>query len=152
MNDNTPIFKPYQPSLAIREDAAPGVIATLEATDADEGAYGQVIYHLQQSEADKHLFGISTVGGKAVLRLTGSLDYEKQILHQLKVLAVDRAKQGRVNTGTASVLVKVQDVEDQPPEFVKIQPVARVQEDAPVGTVVLQGLSDVLSFHLNILC
>lgn len=67
------------------------------------------------------------------------MDYEKQVLHQLKVLAVDRAKQGRVNTGTASVLVKVQDVEDQPPEFVKIQPVARIHEDAPIGTSVLQG-------------
>lgn len=52
---------------------------------------------------------------------------------------MDRAKQGRVNTGTASVLVKVQDVEDQPPEFVKIQPVARIHEDAPIGTSVLQG-------------
>lgn len=71
----------------------------------------------------------------------GSLDYERQILHQLKVLAVDRAKQGRVNTGTATLLVKVQDVEDQPPEFVKIQPVARVSEDAPVGTSILQGLT-----------
>lgn len=52
---------------------------------------------------------------------------------------MDRAKQGRVNTGTASILVRVQDVEDQPPEFVKIQPVARINEDAPVGTSVLQG-------------
>lgn len=71
INDNTPTFKPHQPSLAIREDAAPGIISTLEATDADEGAYGQVIYHLQESDSDKHLFGISTVGGKAVLRLIG---------------------------------------------------------------------------------
>lgn len=72
VNDNTPTFKTHQPSLSIQEDAAPGVIATLEATDADEGAYGQVIYHLQESESDKHLFGVSTVGGKAVLRLIGT--------------------------------------------------------------------------------
>lgn len=68
------------------------------------------------------------------------MDYERQILHQLKVLAVDRAKQGRVNTGTASILVKVQDAEDRPPEFVKIQPVARINEDAPIGASVLQGI------------
>lgn len=55
------------------------------------------------------------------------------------MLAVDRAKHGKVNTGTATVLVRVQDVEDQPPEFVKIQPVARVPEDAQIGTAVLQG-------------
>lgn len=72
------------------------------------------------------------------------MDYERQILHQLKVLAVDRAKQGRVNTGTATLLVKVQDIEDQPPEFVKIQPVVRVSEDTPVGTSILQGMYSIL--------
>lgn len=62
-------------------------------------------------------------------------------MHQLKVLAVDRAKQGRVNTGTAALLVKVEDVEDQPPEFVRVTSVARVAENAPIGTSVLQGTS-----------
>lgn len=71
VNDNTPIFKNHQPSVTVREDAPPGVIATLEATDADEGAYGQVIYHLQESDDDRHLFSVSTTGGKAVLRLVG---------------------------------------------------------------------------------
>lgn len=52
---------------------------------------------------------------------------------------MDRANQGRVNTGTAAILVKVQDVEDQPPEFVVASPVTRISEDAPVGTSVLQG-------------
>ncbi|XP_017773804.1 PREDICTED: cadherin-23 [Nicrophorus vespilloides] len=137
VNDNTPVFKPYQPTISIKEDAETGVIATLEATDADEGAYGQVVYHLQESESESK-FSISTLSGKGVIRLIGNLDYETQTLHQLKVLAVDRAKQGRVNTGTAALLVKVEDVEDQPPEFVKVQPVARVAEDAPVGTPVLQ--------------
>lgn len=132
----------------VREDAQPGVIATLEATDADEGAYGQVVYHLQEVEADVPKFSISTQGGKAVVRLVGSLDYEKQTLHQLKVLAVDRAKQGRVNTGTAALLIKVQDVEDQPPEFVRVQPVARVPEGTPVGTPILQGAFQLFVFSL----
>ena len=41
-------------------------------------------------------------------------------------------------TGTAAILVKVEDVEDQPPEFVVVTPVTRVSEDAPVGSSVLQ--------------
>lgn len=56
------------------------------------------------------------------------------------MLAVDRAKQGRVNTGSATLLIKVEDIEDQPPEFVRVQPVVRVAEDAPIGTTVLQGM------------
>lgn len=35
--------------------------------------------------------------------------------------------------------MKIQDVEDQPPEFVVVSPVTRISEDAPVGTSVLQG-------------
>lgn len=71
VNDNTPIFKPYQSSVMIKEDASPGVIATMEATDADEGAYGQVVYHLEEIDLKRSLFGISTVGGKGVIRLIG---------------------------------------------------------------------------------
>ncbi|KAB0799063.1 hypothetical protein PPYR_06943 [Photinus pyralis] len=154
VNDNVPIFKPYQSTIILPEDSSPDVIATLQATDADEGAYGQVVYHMQGSQS---LFSISTVSGSAVLRLIGSLDYEKQSLHQLKVLAIDRAKQGRVNTGTAALVVKVQDVDDQPPEFVRVQSVARVSEDAPIGTSVLQvkavdgdrGINNIISYALT---
>ncbi|KAK9884479.1 hypothetical protein WA026_007322 [Henosepilachna vigintioctopunctata] len=142
VNDNTPTFKSYQPSIILREDASPGVIATLEATDEDEGPYGQVVYHLQEQEDDQEeLFSLTTSGGKAIVKLIGSLDYEKQSVHQLKVLATDRAKQGRINTGVAALLVKVQDVEDQPPEFVKVTPIARVAENSPIGTFVLQAIA-----------
>lgn len=71
VNDNTPIFKPYQPSINIPEDAPQGIVSVLHATDADEGAYGQVVYHLQEVDAKDPLFTISTVGGKGVIRLTG---------------------------------------------------------------------------------
>jgi len=45
VNDNEPVFKPYQTSLTVPEDAEPGVLTTVEATDLDEGAYGQVRPH-----------------------------------------------------------------------------------------------------------
>ncbi|XP_022120263.2 cadherin-23 [Pieris rapae] len=139
VNDNEPIFKPYPSALTIKENDPPGnVLTTVEATDLDEGAYGQVLYHLQELDGDVNNFSIQTVNGKGVIRLINKLDYEKKSLYQLRVLAVDRANQGRVNTGTAAILVKVQDVEDQPPEFVVATPVTRISEDAPIGTSVLQ--------------
>lgn len=55
----------------ISEDAVPSIIATMEATDADEGAYGQVVYHLEEVDLRKPLFAVSTVGGKGVIRLIG---------------------------------------------------------------------------------
>ncbi|XP_066157175.1 cadherin-23 isoform X2 [Euwallacea fornicatus] len=137
VNDNTPVFKTHQSSIMLREDAFTGIIAQLEATDADEGPYGQVVYH-PAPDVDKSLFSVSTIGEKAVVKLIGSLDYEKQTAHQVKVLAIDRAKEGLINTGTAVILVRVQDVEDRPPEFVRVTPVARIAENSLVGSVVLQ--------------
>lgn len=98
-----------------------------------------MLYHLQELDGDVESFSVQTVNGKGVVRLTKGLDYERKSLYQLRILAVDRANQGRVNTGTAAILVKVQDVEDQPPEFIVASPVTRISEDAPVGTSVLQG-------------
>ncbi|CAH1646513.1 unnamed protein product [Spodoptera littoralis] len=138
VNDNEPIFRPYPSAITVKEDASPGILTTVEATDLDEGAYGQVLYHLQELDGDVQNFAIQTVNGKGVVRLTNRLDYERKSLYQLRVLAVDRANQGRINTGTAAILIKVQDVEDQPPEFVVASPVTRISEDAPIGTSVLQ--------------
>lgn len=138
VNDNEPVFKPYQSSLTVPEDSGPGILTTLEATDADEGPYGQVVYQLQEQDNEDHVFSISTVNGKGVLRLVGKLDYERKFLYQLRVLAVDRSNNDRRNTGTAALVVKVQDIEDQPPEFVVVSPVTRISEDAPVGSSVLQ--------------
>ncbi|XP_033232779.1 cadherin-23 [Drosophila pseudoobscura] len=138
INDNVPTFLPYQNAIEIPEGSGPGVVSTLEATDADEGAYGQVVYYLQELDGDNDVFSIATNQGKGVLRLQRELDYESKSLYQLRVLAIDRANQGPVNTGTAAILVKVKDIEDQPPEFVEVQAVARIAEDAPVGTRVLR--------------
>ncbi|KPI92876.1 Cadherin-23 [Papilio xuthus] len=138
VNDNEPVFKPYPSAITVREDAEPGILETVEATDLDEGAYGQVLYQLQELDGDLENFLIQTVNGKGVIRLVNGLDYERKSLYQLRVLAVDRANQGRINTGTAAILVKVQDVEDQPPEFIVASPVTRISEDAPIGTSVLQ--------------
>lgn len=42
VNDNEPVFKPYSSAITIKENSPAGVITTVEATDLDEGAYGQV--------------------------------------------------------------------------------------------------------------
>lgn len=139
INDNEPIFRPYQSALEVPENSPPGILTTLEATDLDEGAYGQVVYYLQELDGDNDVFSIVTHHGKGTIRLVKDLDYERKSLYQLRVLAVDRANSGPVNTGTAALLVKVKDVEDQPPEFSAMNPVTRIPENIPVGSSVLQS-------------
>lgn len=84
-------------------------------------------------------FAISTVGGKGVLRCLAPLDYEKRSWYQLRILAKDQASdQGRINTATAGLLVRLIDEDDQGPEFITVPSVTRVAEDAQPGTSVLR--------------
>ena len=71
INDNAPVFKPYQSSITVREDAAPGVVATLEAVDADEGAYGQVVYYMQGQSDGGEVFTVTTNAEMGIVRLVG---------------------------------------------------------------------------------
>ena len=84
-------------------------------------------------------FAISTVGGKGVLRCLSPLDYERRSWYQLRILAKDQASdQGRINTATAGLMVRLIDEDDQGPEFITVPSVTRVAEDAQPGTSVLR--------------
>lgn len=84
-------------------------------------------------------FAISTVGGKGVIRCLSPLDYERRSWYQLRILAKDQASdQGRINTATAGLLVRLVDEDDQGPEFITVPSVTRVAEDAQPGTSVLR--------------
>lgn len=141
INDNEPVFKPYKSALEILENSSPGILTMVEATDQDEGSFGQVVYYIEELDGENDVFSISTDQGKGIVRLTRSLDYERKSLYQIRVLAVDRANQGQINTGTAAIVIKVKDVEDQPPEFVNASPVTRIPEDLPKKSKVLEGNS-----------
>lgn len=136
MNDSEPVFSTFPSAIEVPENSNPGVLLTVEATDRDEGTYGQVVYYLEELDGDNEAFSISTTQGKGIIRLRQSLDYERKSLYQLKVLAIDRANQGRINTGTAALVVKVKDLEDQGPEFVSQSSVTRVSESIAKGSKV----------------
>lgn len=136
VNDSEPIFSSFPSAIEVAENSQPGILLSVEAIDRDEGTYGQVVYYLEEIDGENEAFSISTSQGKGVIRLKKSLDYEKKSLYQLKVLAVDRANVGRVNTGTATIVVKVTDLEDNGPEFVSQSPVTRISESLSKGSYV----------------
>lgn len=93
----------------------------------------------EEETGDGLPFAISTVGGKGVLRCLSPLDYEKKSWYQLRILAKDQASdQGRINTATAGLLVRLIDEDDQGPEFITVPSVTRVAEDAQPGSPVLR--------------
>nr|XP_037269685.1 cadherin-23-like isoform X1 [Rhipicephalus microplus] len=138
VNDNEPVFKQYRSTITVPEDASPHVIDTVEAIDRDQGPFGQVIYQLQNTDPETtSTFSVHQDKGKGIISLTGPLDYERKFIYELRVLAIDRANTGPRHTATAVVLVKVDDVEDQPPIFTQVPPVTRISEDLPLNSVVL---------------
>ncbi|XP_035709581.1 cadherin-23-like isoform X3 [Folsomia candida] len=139
-NDERPVFKPYQSTVKVTENGkVPQIITTLEANDRDEGPYGQVIYKLQLEDGDEGFFTLNTVNGQAVVKLVKPLDYERKFLHQIKVLAMDRAEtEAQINQAIASIVVQVQDLEDTGPTFIAVPPVTKIREDVPVNSFVLQ--------------
>ncbi|KAH9361060.1 hypothetical protein HPB48_002922 [Haemaphysalis longicornis] len=138
VNDNEPVFKQYRTTITVPEDASPHVIDTVEAIDRDQGPFGQVIYQLQNTDPETtSTFSVHQDKGKGIISLIGPLDYERKFIYELRVLAIDRANAGPRHTATAVVLVKVDDVEDQPPIFTQVPPVTRISEDLPLNSVVL---------------
>ena len=132
-NDNRPEFKPHPSTVIVDEDVNVGtVVATLEARDRDSGIFGQVVYALDPTEKDNDMFEVRMTQKKGIVTVKNPLDYERQSVHQLKVLASDRGGFGNGNTATAAILVKVGDVPDQPPEFVDVPSITRIPEDLPV--------------------
>lgn len=136
VNDSEPVFTSFPSAIEVPENGQPGILLSVEATDRDEGAYGQVVYYLEELDGENDAFSISTSQGKGVIRLRKPLDYERKSLYQLKVLAIDRANQGRINTGTAAIVVKVKDLEDNGPEFISKSSVTRISESVPKGSYV----------------
>ncbi|XP_054716346.1 cadherin-23-like [Uloborus diversus] len=158
LNDNEPVFKSFRSTINVREDSLPKILETVEAIDSDAGPFGQVIYQLGNVDKDtSETFSVQTTQGKGVINLVGALDYERKGLYQLRVLAIDRANTGRRNTATAAILVKVEDVEDQPPVFISVPSVTRIPEDLPPNSAVLsvkavdgdRGINNAITYRIS---
>uniref|UniRef100_A0A8C6TSG3 Protocadherin 10b n=1 Tax=Neogobius melanostomus TaxID=47308 RepID=A0A8C6TSG3_9GOBI len=138
INDNPPSFPETDITVEISESASPGTRFPLEsAFDPDVGSNALRTYdittnnyfHLDvQTQSDGNRF--------AELVLERPLDREQQAAHRYVLTAVDGGQPPR--TGTALLVVKVLDSNDNVPVFE--QPVYSVSlaENAPPGTLLIQ--------------
>ncbi|XP_042165362.1 protocadherin beta-16-like isoform X15 [Oncorhynchus tshawytscha] len=110
-NDNIPVFSQDVYKVSLPENSPLGtVVATVRATDVDEGANGEVTYDLGRvSEELNNLFKLDSKTG--VINLSGPIDYEEQPIYELRVLAKDGA--GLVSY--TKVLIDITDVNDNAP-------------------------------------
>ncbi|XP_075902841.1 protocadherin gamma-A6-like [Nelusetta ayraudi] len=131
-NDNVPVFSQPVYKASVSENTAIGtVIAKLNATDSDEGIYGEITYSFSHlSDKMGGLFNINPATGE--VGVAGLIDYEEASTHELNV----QAKDGGGQTSHCKLIVDVVDVNDNIPVIEIKSASANVAEDSKPGTMV----------------
>ncbi|XP_064304617.1 cadherin EGF LAG seven-pass G-type receptor 2 [Phalacrocorax carbo] len=130
VNDNSPVFGITSTTITILEDLPAGSnIASVAATDVDEGFNGLVVYTLKGGEGK---IDIDTSG---LILLEKKLDRETQGFYNLTVIASD---QGQPVLSTAiNLTVIIDDVNDNPPVFSSSRYEVSIPEDEVLGRALL---------------
>ncbi|XP_034037017.1 protocadherin alpha-C2-like isoform X2 [Thalassophryne amazonica] len=138
INDNAPHFRRGTMHLDISESSSVGEKFSLNnAVDPDVGTNSVKGYHLSSSEHFALKIQTGRDGSKfADLILIKALDREQQAVHNLTLTAVDGGDP--VRSGTASIIVRVLDVNDNAPVFQKDKYVVDVMENFPIGSLVIK--------------
>ncbi|NXC17943.1 CADN protein, partial [Corythaeola cristata] len=113
-NDHAPVFYPqFYEVAALGEDAPVGTkVVQVSAVDLDSGLNGRFSFHLLNKSDPGCQFSVASDGWVMV---AGLLDHETVTQYQLIVIATDMGQPPL--SGSATVLVTLQDVNDNGPEF-----------------------------------
>ncbi|XP_030621265.1 protocadherin alpha-2-like [Chanos chanos] len=137
VNDNTPTFPEKEQRFEIAEHTALGTRFQIQAArDADVTVNSVRHYKLNQNEQfdidvrERHDEKIP------FLVLKKSLDREKHSSHRLTLTAIDGGNPPK--SGTLNITVSVLDINDNRPVFSQEMYSAVVQENVPVGTIVIK--------------
>ncbi|XP_025050539.1 protocadherin gamma-A4 [Alligator sinensis] len=131
-NDNAPVFSQPLYRVSVRENVPVGTtVATVKATDLDEGVNGEVIYTFQKiTELVSRIFHPDS--GTGDITTAEKLDFEEASFYEMEVQAHD----GGGLFDTSKVVISVRDVNDNVPEIRITSLLSSVPEDSPPGTVI----------------
>lgn len=131
-NDNPPVFSWPVYTAVITENNQPGaLVVRVNATDPDEGVNGAIAKFVIVGSVDSRMFNVDERGQ---IRVTASLDREESDVWRFQVIAVDRGTPPR--SGSAVVVVTVDDVDDCEPAFTKERYRMTVLENQAPGAIV----------------
>ncbi|XP_053332588.1 cadherin-23 [Clarias gariepinus] len=151
INDNSPKFASSSITVNIPEDVKLGAnVTNVKATDADSGLNAEIRYRLEGSAG---MFRIDPE--TSLILVVEKLDREIQDTYNLLVVAEDQGRPPR--SATASVVVVLTDVNDNPPIFSTQRYEASVLENATIGTNVTvvtatdkdEGLNSLVTYHIS---
>uniref|UniRef100_A0A2K6SJR2 FAT atypical cadherin 4 n=1 Tax=Saimiri boliviensis boliviensis TaxID=39432 RepID=A0A2K6SJR2_SAIBB len=133
INDFVPIFElsPYSVNVPENLGTLPRTILQVVARDDDQGSNSKLSYVLFGGNEDNAF----TLSASGELRVTQSLDRETKEHFVLTITATDSGSPALTGTGTINVIVD--DVNDNVPTFASKSYFTTIPEDAPTGTDVL---------------
>ncbi|KAK8742193.1 hypothetical protein OTU49_002167, partial [Cherax quadricarinatus] len=133
VNDNAPVFSEASYRASVPEDASVGAsIIQIKASDADAGLNGRVVYSFVGGNDGNGAFSLDPTSG--VVRTARVLDRETVEQYSLVAMAVDRGAPER--SSSVTVLVDVEDINDNPPMFDTDRIQLYIAENSPVGSTV----------------
>nr|XP_060510213.1 protocadherin Fat 4 isoform X2 [Panthera onca] len=133
INDFVPMFElsPYSVNVPENLGTLPRTILQVVARDDDQGPNSKLSYVLFGGNEDNAF----TLSASGELRVTQSLDRETKEHFVLMITATDSGSPALTGTGTINVIVD--DVNDNVPTFASKMYFTTIPEDAPTGTDVL---------------
>ncbi|XP_053179567.1 protocadherin alpha-8-like [Scomber japonicus] len=138
VNDHSPSFPEKEKTLEISESVLPGARFQLKPSrDRDSGHFSVQQYKLSQNDHFRLEVRDKGEDGKIpILVLQKILDREAAVSHSLVLTALDGGKPPK--SGDMNILVNVLDVNDNTPIFSKDIYSVMLDENAPIGTTVIQ--------------
>lgn len=152
-NDNNPIFAEPSYTIDLPEDVAPGVLLVdLNATDADEGTNGKIVYSFSSHVSPKVVETFRIDPDTGHLSLLRKVDFETDNSYDVDVQAQDSGPNSM--PAHCKITIKVKDVNDNKPEVsVSLmgndEEAALVSELAPIDTFVALVRMDDADSGLN---
>nr|XP_019963417.1 PREDICTED: protocadherin alpha-8-like [Paralichthys olivaceus] len=134
-NDNRPVFSQEIYQIEIQENVPVGTsVIKINATDPDEGTNGEIEYNLGKTLKKKvyDIFELDKLTGE--IRVKGEVDYDENDVYKLDIEASDKGTPPL--TGECRVIIKIKDVNDNPPEIEVTSLSDTVSEDSKPGTVI----------------
>ncbi|XP_059616920.1 cadherin-87A [Phlebotomus argentipes] len=131
-NDNDPEFNETEYRFEVPENSPRGtIIGRLEASDADDGAFGEVVYSLVGEQSS--LFSIDPDTGVIVVQDSSGLDREREPEISITAVAMDKAPSPTRRSTAIPVHIRVKDVNDNAPVFTQNKYQATVAENAALN-------------------
>ncbi|XP_041348330.1 cadherin EGF LAG seven-pass G-type receptor 2-like isoform X2 [Gigantopelta aegis] len=147
VNDNSPLFSEDTYQAHVREDALPGRILQISATDKDTGINGKMYYTFHNGNDGNGDFTIDSALG--IIRVAKPLDRETKPYYELVAYAVDRGLESR-NT-SVKIKIIVDDVNDNRPKFESPVINVWIPENSPIGSTVARISATDADFGINAL-